>query len=501
MVAVIRPGYSIRRAFHYNENKVKEGVAELISVQNYPMEQSAMKEGHRLNMLLKLAERSTTVSQNSIHISLNFAPKDFPLLDKIQLKDENTLYENGFADKIISLANELKDRGESQDIEKLNRIAREVAMLSTGESAKADVAIAKELTSLIDKINRTYNAKLNTVAEEYLQAIGFGNQPYLVYRHYDAGHPHIHIVTVKVDHNGNRIETQDNYRTSKAACEAIDIRHGLTSPEGNTSGLFLPEAVNVQKALYGKFQTKRAIGNILESTLSTYKFTSLHELNALLNLYNVHAETGEAGSRLAKYKGLQYRLLDGLGQPVGTPIKASAFYNRPVLKELEKKFLRNRPERNKHKTSLKNAIDLALKSRPVFSVDDLQKVLKRQAIQVVQRRNKDGILYGITFVDHNRKCVFNGRSLGENYGAKAIQARLKKGYSLIENPSKNSSASLKPNLSNPISPDLQAGQPSFPATQNQDEGILDILTRTEDTYDPVPYPLRPKKKKKKKKQE
>jgi len=37
------------------------------------------------------------------------------------------------------------------------------------------------------------NTKLIEVAEDYMERIGFGHQPYLVYKHSDAGHPHIHV--------------------------------------------------------------------------------------------------------------------------------------------------------------------------------------------------------------------------------------------------------------------------------------------------------------------
>ena len=40
--------------------------------------------------------------------------------------------------------------------------------------------------------------KLCAIAETYMKAIGFEKQPYLVYRHYDAGHPHIHIVSTNI---------------------------------------------------------------------------------------------------------------------------------------------------------------------------------------------------------------------------------------------------------------------------------------------------------------
>ena len=41
-----------------------------------------------------------------------------------------------------------------------------------------------------------------------MQGIGFGNQPYLVYQHHDAGHPHIHMVTANIQADGQRIKMQ-----------------------------------------------------------------------------------------------------------------------------------------------------------------------------------------------------------------------------------------------------------------------------------------------------
>ena len=51
--------------------------------------------------------------------------------------------------------------------------------------------------------------KLMEIADTYMHKIGFGNQPYLVYQHQDAGHPHIHIVSIKVKADGRRIDMQN----------------------------------------------------------------------------------------------------------------------------------------------------------------------------------------------------------------------------------------------------------------------------------------------------
>src|SRR5690606_2824661 len=165
---------------------------------------------------------------------------------------------------------------------------------------------------------------LRDIASDYMDAIGFGNQPYLVYRHDDAGHPHIHIATVKVGLDGRRIETQNfGKRLSEPARKILEERNGLVRAEDQRKQVFAREPVDVQKVQYGTSETKRGIGNVLESVLGRYKYTSLPELNAVLNLYNVHAERGHEGSRIHRHRGLLYRLLDTAGKPVGVPIKAS----------------------------------------------------------------------------------------------------------------------------------------------------------------------------------
>src|SRR5690606_23642670 len=48
--------------------------------------------------------------------------------------------------------------------------------------------------------------KFNEIAITYMDKIGFGDQPYLVYEHRDSAHPHIHIVTTNVQKDGKRID-------------------------------------------------------------------------------------------------------------------------------------------------------------------------------------------------------------------------------------------------------------------------------------------------------
>ncbi len=122
--------------------------------------------------------------------------------------------------------------------------------------------------------------------------------------------------------------------------------------------------------------------------------------------------------------GLVYKVLDAQGKPVGVPIKASLFYNTPTLKSLEKKFSKNKLEKARYKTRLKNTIDKILFRQENKSLEAFIKILGKQGIHTVLRQSEEGRIYGITYVDHRTQSVFNGSELGKQYSAKAMQERL-----------------------------------------------------------------------------
>lgn len=348
MVAVIKTGSSIRRTVNYNEQKVKEGVAECIMAVNYPKDVEDLTLDNKLNRLLKQAALNENVARMSVHISLNFDPS-----------------------------------------EKLS------------------------------------HSRLGEIAQSYMQKIGFGKQPYLVYQHHDAGHPHIHIATIKVRADGSRIDMQNIGRNqSEKARKEIEHSFGLKRAEDSKlTQVYQLKAVNVQRVQYGKSETKRAITNVLNVVLNTYKYTSLAELNAVLRQYNVIADRGNETSRVYRNNGLTYRVIDSNGNKIGVPIKASDFYSKPTLSFLEQKFKENDVLRQQHKRSLKTKIDWVL-FKGQKDLDTFKNQLQKEGIHVAVRQNDQGIIYGITYVDHINKTVFNGSDIGKEYSAKAMLEKL-----------------------------------------------------------------------------
>nr|WP_245768137.1 relaxase/mobilization nuclease domain-containing protein [Pedobacter insulae] len=338
--------------------------------------------------------------------------------------------------------------------------------------------------------------KLREISGEYMQQIGFGNQPYLVYRHDDAAHPHIHIATVRIRPDGTNIDTFNIGRNrSEPARKTIENKYGLVKAEEQKKQAFSLEPVNASKVVYGEKPTRKAISNVLQAVLSGYKYTSLPELNAVLNQYNIAADRGNETSRIFRHHGLVYHVLDADGKPVGVPVKASAFYNNPGMKFLEKKYLANDVARQSHKARVKNTVDLLLLRNPKMNLDQLVLKLKNEGIHLTIRQNADGIIYGLTYVDHRTKCVFNGSNIGKGYSAKGLLEKLQ-GISL--KPEDRKLKTINPPEKEEKSVPFISTNPDTAIGGNDNEkGIIESIMGHENSSQNVPFDWKRKKKKKK----
>lgn len=268
--------------------------------------------------------------------------------------------------------------------------------------------------------------KLMEIASSYMEKIGFGAQPYLVYQHHDAGHPHIHIATINVRADGSRINMHNiGKNQSETARRELEIAFNLVRADSRKKqSPALINAIDTEKIKYGAVDSKRAIGSVLNAVIPHYKYTTLGELNAVLNLYNVKAERGKENSKMFQNKGLVYQILDENKKTVGVPIKASSFYSKPTLSMLEINFAAAKTARVINMKRTRNAIDLLLLKYRSITLSQLEIRLANQGITAVVRKNEQGLIYGMTYIDHNTRCVFNGSSLGAEYAAKGLLQRL-----------------------------------------------------------------------------
>ncbi|MBT1705864.1 relaxase/mobilization nuclease domain-containing protein [Chryseosolibacter indicus] len=264
---------------------------------------------------------------------------------------------------------------------------------------------------------------LRLISDKYMELLGFSEQPFLVYQHRDAAHPHVHIVTTNIGRDGKRIDLHNIGKVkSEYARKMIEAEFNLVKAESIKKATVL--APILAKAFYGKTETKRAISNVVREVTRSYKFTSLHELNAVLKQFNVVADRGYEGTRMYERKGLVYSILDGKGNKIGVPVKASTIYGKPTLKYLEKQFRLNETLRRSSANALKQKIDESIHKFGAKNLDQLKNMLSRFEVVPVIRANAEGKVYGLTYVDNELKVVFNGSDLGKGYSVKGVSERM-----------------------------------------------------------------------------
>jgi hypothetical protein len=273
-----------------------------------------------------------------------------------------------------------------------------------------------------DATEKISDAQMQQIAMRYMDLIGFGEQPFLVYRHNDVAHQHVHIATTSIQKDRTSINLHNiGIDLSEPARKQIEKEFNLVVAE---SRKYKPEAAikpaDPEKVRYGNIPTKRAISNVVTAVMNTYKFTSLAEYNAVLKLFKVIADRGQEDTEMFQKKGLIYSLLDKQGNHIGVPIKASAFYSKPTLRNLEKKFARNEEKRKPFKQTLISRIDRTLNKYESVTKNTMVAELQKSGINLVFRQNEQGFIYGATFIDHISKTVFNGSDLGKAYSAKAL---------------------------------------------------------------------------------
>ena len=256
------------------------------------------------------------------------------------------------------------------------------------------------------------NETLTQIAKEYMKALGYGMQPYIVFKHNDIAREHIHIVSLRINGEGKKINDKFEKRRSKQITDALERKFGL-----------IPSSKVIDKAMKETPQIDTTRGNIKEQVASTlrmvlkhYKFCSLGELNAILSRYHLAVEEVKTEFRGKKYDGLVYVPTDDKGDKVSSPIHAS-----DIGRGVGYTAVQNRMQKSKQNVkplipSVRNKVLQTMRTSPKTE-EELRQRLEEQSLRVFIRKNESGRIYGITFIDDKEGIALNGSRLGKGYAA------------------------------------------------------------------------------------
>jgi len=267
--------------------------------------------------------------------------------------------------------------------------------------------------------DRLTDTELEQLAREYLDRLGYGDQPYLVFKHEDISRHHLHIVSVNVDESGRRLNRDFIHRRSKRITSELEKKYGLHPADRRQHRTDNP----LRRVDTSQGDVKRQVSNVAKAVMSGYRFQTMGEYRALLSLYNVTVEEARGMVNGREYHGLVYFSLspdnssatDGAGNKTGNPFKASRIGKSVGYEAVQRRFEYSKGQiRDRHLAEITRKTVAAALAR-TYRREEFVALLKAKGVDVVFRHTDEGRIYGATFIDHRTGCVLNGSRLGREF--------------------------------------------------------------------------------------
>ena len=262
--------------------------------------------------------------------------------------------------------------------------------------------------------DRLTDEQLRKIACEYMERMGYGEQPYIVFKHKDISREHLHIVSLRVDEQGRKLPHDFEARRSMEILRDLERKYNL---HPSIKGAEQADKVGLHRVDYKEGNVKQQISSIVRSCLRNYRCSSYEEFRTLLEAFNVLVEerTGTINGR--NYAGIVYGAMTDDGYGIGTPFKSSRIGRDVGYKALQKYYENSKIKLKEDETldRLRQTVRDAMS--PHNTRDEFWQLLKTDNIDAVFRVNPVGRIYGVTFIDHNASIVANGSVLGKEFSA------------------------------------------------------------------------------------
>ncbi|MFT4224279.1 conjugal transfer protein MobB [Dysgonomonas sp.] len=299
-----------------------------------------------------------------------------------------------------------------------------------------------------DPKDKLSDERLSEIAQRYMEKLGYGNQPYIVFKHSDIDRTHAHIVSLRIDETGKKINDSYEVVRSMKICKELEQEFNLIPLKKGQRESEAP----TKKIDYKAGDIKHQVGNIAKSVMNHFYFQSFGEYRTLLEQFNVTVEEVKGEHKGKPYRGLIYPVIDNKGEKIGVPIKSSKFGKSVGYDVMQKHFEHSKTaiEKNRIRENLRPVIAKAMKEAK--NIDDFKLLLKEKGIGAIFRQNEQGRIYGVTFIDYQNQAILNGSRLGKEFSANQFQNLLSN--SSVKKEKAEQQTPIKPQSERASSPSL-----------------------------------------------
>ena len=246
-------------------------------------------------------------------------------------------------------------------------------------------------------------------ARDLMEGLGYGDQPFIIYRHNDIDREHYHIVSVRVRADGRKISDKYEHRRCQELMKELAPKYGFTVGKGEEQEEG-EKKKKPDKIIYQRFDPEK--GDYMKqmeelvAQAMKYHFTTGEQFKMLMRQFGVEVDVqGRGRMTVMTFAGIDPKT----GRKCTAPIPARDLAV-PSIEEIQKHIDDAKKEkRDREKQRVANLARIALKHGT--SELHTRRILRKQNIGIVFSRTRDGRIFGVTFIDHQTRCVFKTSEL------------------------------------------------------------------------------------------
>ena len=268
------------------------------------------------------------------------------------------------------------------------------------------------------KDDKMSDKDIEEFAKKLMEKLGYGDQPYIVYKHSDIDRVHYHIVSVRVDKEGRKINDSNERKRCHQILKDLAAEFGYKVGNGQKKDS-RSEEFGVYKGFTPKAGNYSRQIEMLVSHAMRYHFTTEPQFRMLMNTLNVDFDYKKRG-------GKEYLVFYGLDPKSGRRCTGGISGKKlavPSVEEIRKHAQDCKGEALKKEKGRVGSIVRSLLPHSA-SEEHFRRMLEKTGISVHFSKTEDGRIFGATFIDHTAKCCFKASELPNVKAAMFEEQRL-----------------------------------------------------------------------------
>ena len=241
--------------------------------------------------------------------------------------------------------------------------------------------------------------RICSFACDLMQGMGYGNQPFIIYRHHDIERIHYHVLSSRICENGKKVNDYWENKRCENVSKELQQKYGFVY--GKTSKLKLGAPVPPRRFLPRRGEVSEQLTQLFDECIR-YHFTSFAQFKNILLSHGVKLHVIEGKKKTFYLKGI-----DEKGKVRTAPLGKNdlnrdlySIYSTAVHSGRLTKA-QFRPERE----HIERAVALAL--RTSWNQQEFIEALAKHDIDVVLRKGKDGKITDADFISNVNYCAVN----------------------------------------------------------------------------------------------